>query len=170
VSDDVDEESSRLRRQAHGVITGKNDLGLPLSPEPTRPGRAPSPAPAPPPVKSAAPPLPVDDTVPVPMMEEGSLTRDGTPPPLPPSPASHAAEVWLEDAVTRPSALTDIAASMNSSSGTRAPVRSEMDPIEALREAHAQAARTSRKLLALSTTTAFAVGLALGAVLFRGCH
>jgi hypothetical protein len=174
------EQASRLHRQAHGVIAGDADLqALPLAPEPTRPGappnerpRAASPsAPVPQPSRIQARPAPVDDTVPVPMMDEEMMSRDGTPPPLPPSPASAAAEVWLEDAVTRPSALSDLAARLagSLSSSSKVVVTAEIDPIEALREAHQQAARASLKLLLLSTATAFASGLALGAALFRGC-
>jgi hypothetical protein len=96
-----------------------------------------------------------------------------TPPPLPPSPASAAAEVWLEDAVTRPSALIDIAPSIagpiSVTGSVPGPLRAELETIEALREAQTQTARGARRLLALSTVTSFAVGLALGALLFRGC-
>ena len=166
-----------MRRQAHGVITGKSDLPLPLAAEPTHAGDRPSklrraaspPATAAPAVAPAPAQPPPDDTVPVPMMENEVTGTDGTPPPLPPSPASAAAEVWLEDAVTRPSALSDIAPSMNLSSSSRVPVRPEMDAVSALREAHEHAVRAARKLLALSTTTAFAVGLLLGVVLVKGC-
>ena len=136
------EEIARLSRQAHGVIVGK----------------------------SAAPKVDADDgaTVPVPLMEEDSLIRDMTPPPLPPSPASHAAEVWLEEAATRPSGFTDLASKVGVSSGSipGAPAPG-IDAIGALREAHGQAVRSLRVILVLATVTAFTVGMVLGALLFR---
>jgi len=134
-----------MHKQAHGVIGGsQQELPLPLAAEPT---------------------------VPVPMVEDDTVTR--TPLPLPPSPASHAAESWLEEAVTRPSALSDIAPSMAGqthpgmqSSGSH---RVDLDPLAALRDVHVREMRALRKLMILSSATAAAVGLALGALLLRGC-
>ena len=107
-------------------------------------------------------------TVPVPLLEEDSLVGDTTPPPLPPSPASHAAEVWLEEAATRPSGFTDLASRVGVSSGSvpGAPAPG-IDAISALREAHGQAIRSLRVVLVLASLTAFTVGMVLGALLFR---
>jgi hypothetical protein len=137
------EEVSRLRQQAQGVIGGSGDP-LPLDPAP-------------------------DATVPVSLAEVDALqTVDKTPPPLPPSPAASAAEVWLEEAVTRPSAFADLASQVGSSPGTT-PVGlpQDSDPLAAVREAHAQAMGTMRMILVLSVATAFVVGLILGALMFR---
>ena len=134
------------RREAHGVIgDGQQELPLPLAP---------------------------DSTVPVPMVEDDTVTR--TPLPLPPSPASHAAESWLEEAVTRPSALSDIAPSLTGhtlpgglqSSGSH---RVDLDPLTAMRDAHVREMRALKRLMILSSATAAAVGQALGALLLRGC-
>src|SRR5262249_25169107 len=136
------EEIARLRRQAHGVIVGG---------------------------KVASAKVEVDDgaTVPVPLLEEDSLVGDTTPPPLPPSPASAAAEVWLEEAATRPSGFTDLASSVGISSGNQPSPAPGIDAISALREAHGQAIRSLRVVLVLAILTAFTVGMVLGALLFR---
>jgi hypothetical protein len=159
-----DEDVARLRRQAQGVIgAGQQELPLPLAPEPTHPGVALP--------RAAAVKLDDPATVPVPLVEDDTVTR--TPPPLPPSPASAAAEVWLEDAVTRPSALSDFAPSMAGqtvpglhSSGSH---RVELDPLAALRDAHAREMRAMRRLTILASATSMAVGLALAALVLRGC-
>jgi hypothetical protein len=113
------------------------------------------------------PPLPVDDgaTVPVPLLETEGL-KDGTPPPLPPSPASAAAEVWLEDAVTRPSMLSDIARSV--SSGSAAAATDASPPSFAAFSPDAAAARNALVVLILTSATTFILGVILGALLFRG--
>lgn len=161
------QEAARLHRQAQGVITGKSDLPLPLVPEPTHPG-GPRPAGK---ARAESQASTSDDsaTVPVPLVDADTL-REGTPPPLPPSPAAGAAEVWLEDAVTRPSLGDPMANLSQSGTVTRVAARVDQDPIAALREAHAHTQRAFRKLLVLSIVTAFAVGLALGALLLRGWH
>jgi hypothetical protein len=171
-------------------------LPLPLAPEPTRTGMTdpgipkldpPRPPPAvgsrPPPASGSRPPPalsrqaslpglappPVDDaaTVPVPLLEADGQAQEATPPPLPPSPASAAAEVWLEDAVTRPSMIADLAGS--SSGQTARPLAAiPVAPAFAAFSPDAAAARSARTLLILSSATSFAVGLVLGALLFRG--
>jgi hypothetical protein len=116
----------------------------------------------------AAPPL-VDDaaTVPVPLLDANGQSQEATPPPLPPSPASAAAEVWLEDAVTRPSMIADLAGS--SSGQTARPLAAiPVVPAFAAFSPDAAAARSARTLLVLSSATSFVVGLVLGALLFRG--
>jgi hypothetical protein len=138
------EEVARLRRQAHGVIH-QGHTPPPLAPAP-------------------------DATVRVALVESDALlTQDRTPPPLPPSPAASAAEVWLEEAVTRPSAFADIASHVGHAP-TPPPHRElgASEPLLALREAHALALRSMRVLLVLSVATAFVVGLILGALVFRG--
>lgn len=159
-----DDDSGRQSRAAQGVIAADKQLPLPLVPEPTLPGghRAAGKA-------RGDVPAVADDgaTVPVPLLDADTLSRDATPPPLPPSPASAAAEVWLEDAVTRPAMGDPLSALANSSASTRVSPRVEPDPIAALREAHEQAQRQGRRLLVLSIVTAFAVGLALGVLLLR---
>jgi hypothetical protein len=161
------EAAQRLHRQAQGVIAGQTELPLPLVPEPTQPGGTKAAGKA-----RVADPAPVVDdgaTVPVPLVEPDTLSRD-TPLPLPPSPASAAAEVWLEDAVTRPALGDPLATLVQSGANTKVSPRIEADPVVALREAHAREQRAARKLLVLSIVTAFAVGLALGALLLRGWH
>jgi hypothetical protein len=160
----VGDDSARQSRAAQGVIAADKQLPLPLVPEPTLPG---GPRPAGKARADAA--AVVDDgaTVPVPLLDADTLSRDATPPPLPPSPASAAAEVWLEDAVTRPAMGDPLSALVSSSASTRVSARVEPDPIAALREAHEQAQRQARRLLVLSIITAFAVGLALGVLLLR---
>jgi hypothetical protein len=164
-----EEAADRLRRQAQGVIGGAAQTELPLPvPEPTLPGASGGFHRAAGKARLEAPP-PVDDgaTVPVPLLDPDTLSRDGTPPPLPPSPASAAAEVWLEDAVTRPALGDPTEALVQSGTNPAVAAGIDPDPIAALREAHAQAQRAARKLLLLSIVTAFAVGLALGVLLLR---
>jgi hypothetical protein len=114
----------------------------------------------------------IDDsaTVPVPLLEaDEGPPLETTPPPLPPSPASAAAEVWLEDAVTRPSMLPDLAGTSAGNtmgqSGTMPALAAPVLPsvIPAVQVEHG-----SRALLILSSATSFVVGLILGALLFRG--
>lgn len=176
-----EEEKARLRRESHGVIGeagGESRNGgpgpLPLAPEPTNPGQASGQASGKtrkPRGASPPPPGPIDDgaTIPVTLASQDELGPDNTPPPLPPSPASAAAEVWLEEAVTRPSAFADIVSLVGSTPGMTPAAGTPFvtDPVEAMREAHAQALRSMRMLLILSAVTAFAVGLALGALIFR---
>ena len=114
--------------------------------------------------------LPVIDdsaTVPVPLIDPDEPAHEATPPPLPPSPASAAAEVWLEDAVTRPSMISDLAGtSAGPASGGNPTVPAA--PAFAAFSPDVAAARSARTLLILSSTTSFVVGLVLGALLFRG--
>ena len=155
------EEVARMHRQAHGVIGGDD---LPLPPAPALGSVPPRPAvPLP-----GLPPLTGGDdgaTVPVPLLEMEALTKEGTPPPLPPSPASAAAEVWLEDAVTRPSMLSDIAASM--AGPTRDGIAIAGAPAFAAFEPSAHERRTARIVLILTSATTFILGMILGALLFR---
>jgi len=113
--------------------------------------------------------LPVIDdsaTVPVPLMDPDEPAREPTPPPLPPSPASAAAEVWLEDAVTRPSMISDLAeTSTGPASGGNPTVPAP--PAFAAFSPDVAAARSARRFLILSSATSFVVGLVLGALLFR---
>jgi hypothetical protein len=175
------EEAARLRRQAHGEIRDdETPLPLPLAPEPTRTDirgfivpepvakPAPAPVPRPDPVALLANLPVIDDsaTIPVPLMEMENTRSETTPPPLPPSPASAAAEVWLEDAVTRPSMISDLA--VTSSAQTRGAPLVASSPAFAAFAPDAVAARNARRLLILSSATSFAVGLVLGALLFRG--
>jgi len=107
---------------------------------------------------------PVDDlaTVPVPLVDRAEPAQD-TPPPLPPSPASAQAEQWFDDAPTRPSALTDIAPSMTTT--TRSGVLSDR---AVLPNVPAPPARPSPSygLLALVALTFLVVGVVVGALLF----
>jgi len=83
------------------------------------------------------------------------------------SPASAAAEVWLEDAVTRPSMISDLAGtSAGPASGGNPAVPAA--PAFAAFSPDVAAARNARTLLILSSATSFVVGLVLGALLFRG--
>ncbi len=166
-----EEEIARLHRQAHGVIVAEHPgkpAPLPLEPEPTNPGAAGKTRRAP-----ANVPQKVDDsaTVPVPLIDDDTLSRDATPPPLPPSPAASAAEVWLEEAVTRPSAFAHLASQVGTSPGALTPSEGTSvllsDPVAAMRDAHAQAMRSLRIMLILSSVTAFTLGLVLGVLLFR---
>ena len=173
-------ELSRLHRQAQGEIRDDDTpLPLPLAAEPTRtdvtammiPKLDP---PRTPPRQGILPGLAafpvIDDsaTVPVPLLEEGAVL-EATPPPLPPSPASAAAEGWLEDAVTRPSMLPDLAGRSGGSglgvSGILPPLSPPVVSTVMPAIAHE---RGGRALLILSSATSFAVGLVLGALLFRG--
>jgi hypothetical protein len=167
-----------MQRSAAGEIRDdETPLPFPLAAEPTRteltamslPKLDP---PRTPPRQGILPGLAVlaaiDDsaTVPVPLLDDGT-GLEITPPPLPPSPASAAAEVWLEDAVTRPSMLPDLVDSssgvMLASSGNVPVVPAAPNVIPTL-----QHERGGRALLILSSATSFAVGLVLGALLFRG--
>jgi hypothetical protein len=107
----------------------------------------------------------VDDqaTVPVPLVDPADAPQDSTPPPLPPSPGSAQAEQWFDDAPTRPSALTDIAPSMTTT--TRSGVLSDRS---VLTNVPAPPARPSPSygLLALVALTFLVVGVVVGALLF----
>lgn len=135
-------------------LDGHTDLGRRLGPVPL-PGLASPPA--------------IDDsaTVPVPLLEAESAVQETPPPPLPPSPASAAAEVWLEDAVTRPSMISDLA---GTSAGQASAIHAAVPaaPAFAAFSPDVAAARNARTLLILSSVTSFAVGLLLGALLWRG--
>jgi hypothetical protein len=139
---DSPEELARLHQQRHGTIGGIDPVKLPGLP-------------------------PTDDgaTIPVPLLElDGVKDKDGTPPPLPPSPAAASAEVWLEEAVTRPAIVTDLAAMGDSLRDSRSEARS---PAFAAFAHEQVSARHARVVLILSSTIFFLVGLILGAILFR---
>jgi hypothetical protein len=119
-----------------------------------------------------APPASDPATVRVPLIDDPDHPdhQEPTPPPLPPSPASAAAENWFEDAPTRPSALTDIAPSLPSRSGTLSDGGSlpGVDPAQLRAGAARPAGHMSWGMLGLVAVTALVVGVVIGALIFRG--
>jgi hypothetical protein len=114
-------------------------------------------------------------TVPVPLVDRVREGDVGTPPPLPPSPASAAGERWLEeDAPTRPAGMADLVAASQVGPLPTPPTSPGSTTAETVRHLRPEprevqpALRGSpRGLFVLTAATALAVGLATGALLFR---